>query len=514
MLMLGLCLIFPIKLIEYNIRHTKYFLSHTEHQNKQNCIMATHTPTAIINEQMVLDLFTDYTDEEGQVIIMTMAVLREKVSALYSPSTPTTESEVEPSVSVSDGEVEMDGEPKRGKKAKKEKKAKDPDRPKKPNTAFLLFSNDYRSEEKSALEEEHGQPVRNADVSKALGSRWNLISEDEKASYQAKYEALKETYNADIERYYSEYPERKPQKKLVEKKAKKIKSATKSSEKPTTVSSDSASVSPSVLSSLPETPEGWFGPYLGFLKKVPIDAATGEPMSNYTFKTLDEAVAIAMELGDACGGITQNSRGYNLRQATIISSNSVSKKKGELSWSKFKAGDKIVRVAETESTSDAPSVVETELTTDATVIAVDAGDCHNCDDVPNGVCTKMCDNLEEQHDEKRVEAEMEARVRAEMEARVRAEMEAECRAEMEAKVEARMKANEDEEEDDDGEEEGEAMAMEPFHYKGIDYLIDSDDNAYVEEGNEGVVGASVGRRVPDKDIAGRIDYVIVFDNGQ
>jgi hypothetical protein len=51
-----------------------------------------------------------------------------------------------------------------------------------------------------------------------------------------------------------------------------------------------------------------------------------------TFKSFDEAVAKADELGDACGGITRTSRGFSLRRGNSIKG--VDFTKDEISWMK------------------------------------------------------------------------------------------------------------------------------------------------------------------------------------
>ena len=84
-------------------------------------------------------------------------------------------------------------------------------------------------------------------------------------------------YVAEIDTYYTMYPERKPQK---QQKAKKTK--TMPSEKPiTSVSHPKASPAPVLDASLPEIPEGWFGPYGGFLSKIPIDSETEKTMAKH-----------------------------------------------------------------------------------------------------------------------------------------------------------------------------------------------------------------------------------------
>ena len=441
--------------------------------------MAVHVQTPpFINEQMVLALIKNYTNSEEQIVISSEATLREFLSTLYSP-TPTTESVVSPSASearVSDGEMETDGEtaetdevPKRKeKKEKKAKREKDPDKPKKPLTPYLLYNDQYRSEVKADLELSSGEKPKPTNVMKALGIRWHSLTEEEKEPFQNKHEELKVAYVAEIDTYYTMYPERKPQK---QQKAKKTK--TMPSEKPiTSVSHPKASPAPVLDASLPEIPEGWFGPYGGFLSKIPIDSETGKPISKHTFKSFDEAVERATELGEACGGITSTKSKYILRKARIISSNDSSQKKGEVSWCKVNSGESVmVQVPEVEA-STAVSATDDETHQEDLVV-----------DTP----VSSSDTLS------REDSSVSVSVSA-----IAIAMEA-------------GETNDDEEDEDEDEEDTEVeVELEEFEFNGITYNVDPDNIAYLES-DDGEI-TQVGKRIYVKLTGGHQVYEISLNS--
>ena len=419
--------------------------------------MAFLTQPQLINEQMVLALIKNNTNSEGQIVMSSEAALREFLSTLYSP-TPTTESVVSPSVSeasLSDGEMESDGEaetdeePKRKeKKEKKAKLAKDPDKPKKPNTPYLIWSNEHRSEVKAELELSSGEKPKPTNVMKALGIRWHSLTEEEKEPFQNKHEELKVAYVAELDTYYTMYPERKQQK---QQKAKKTK--TMPSEKPiTSVSHPKASPAPVLDASLPETPEGWFGPYGGFLSKIPIDSETGKPISKHTFKSFDEAVERATELGEACGGITSTKSKYTLRKARIISSNDASQKKGEVSWCKVKAGESVmmVQVPEIEA-SPVVSATDDEINQEDLVVDTQVSSSDTLSREDSSVSVSVSAIAMEEEDE-------------------------------------------DEDEDEDEEDTEVEVDLDEFEFNGITYNVDpTDDLAYLDD-NDGK-SIVVGKRI-------------------
>jgi len=82
--------------------------------------------------------------------------------------------------------------------SKKAKKAsKDPDAPKRAKNAFMLFSDDVRSDVKTELEATRENPevkIRQADVAKRIGEMWKELGEDEKMQYEQVAAINKENY--------------------------------------------------------------------------------------------------------------------------------------------------------------------------------------------------------------------------------------------------------------------------------------------------------------------------------
>lgn len=70
------------------------------------------------------------------------------------------------------------------------KTKKDPDAPKRPKSAFILFCDDHREKIKSAE-----NPSSIGELSKLLGEKWKLLSDEEKQVYQKKYLHSKEKYD-------------------------------------------------------------------------------------------------------------------------------------------------------------------------------------------------------------------------------------------------------------------------------------------------------------------------------
>lgn len=82
-----------------------------------------------------------------------------------------------------------------GSKKKKQKK-KDPNAPKRALSAFMFFS---QSEREAVKKSNPGIPF--TEVGKVLGERWNKMSAEEKAPYEAKARADKQRYNDQISGY-------------------------------------------------------------------------------------------------------------------------------------------------------------------------------------------------------------------------------------------------------------------------------------------------------------------------
>ena len=85
---------------------------------------------------------------------------------------------------------------------KKTTKKKDVNAPKKPKTGYFLFCDDHREEVKKEL---GGKSA--SEVSKVLGERWNNLTDEEKAPYNAKYKIAMEKHKKEMEEYKKNKPE-------------------------------------------------------------------------------------------------------------------------------------------------------------------------------------------------------------------------------------------------------------------------------------------------------------------
>ena len=79
------------------------------------------------------------------------------------------------------------------KDTKKTKKTKeDDDKPKKKRTSgYILYSNAHRDEVKDTLTEGDEKP-KNTDIMKKLAENWKLLSDDDRAKWNAKANEMKE----------------------------------------------------------------------------------------------------------------------------------------------------------------------------------------------------------------------------------------------------------------------------------------------------------------------------------
>ena len=188
-------------------------------------------------------------------------------------------------------------------KTRKTKAVRDPNAPKKPQSAFFLWSADNRADARAELEAaaEPDTKVSAAQVSKLLGQKWKLVSVEDKAPYEesakaesAKYAELKAAYEAE----HGIVPTPRRSTKF------------------------DSSVEPSA-------PEGWTGPFDGYLEKAPKDPETGK---NFTkaFHSFEDAVAAAVRLN--AGGITRTPQGFKLRLGREPASNASSRSKNEKCW--------------------------------------------------------------------------------------------------------------------------------------------------------------------------------------
>ena len=175
---------------------------------------------------------------------------------------------------------------KRG-KGRKARKPRDPERPKRGKSAFFLWCDDNRSKVKLQIEgelraemddEDEEVKVSVATVAKRLGAMWKEMSDEDKVPYNEAAEIEKSTYREAIDAYNAEHG--------IEKRA------------PTTKSTFDPAQEENV-----ELPDGWTGPFDGYLEKHPVDPETGKRITR-GFPSFAAAFAEAERLGDACGGIT------------------------------------------------------------------------------------------------------------------------------------------------------------------------------------------------------------------
>lgn len=173
-------------------------------------------------------------------------------------------------------------------------------KPKQPKSAFFLWCDTQRANIKKKLEEENdGGQVRLPQISKELSKLWKQLDEEARKPFQDQAKELQDTYKLEMEEFRSKYGNVR---------------IYKSSKK-------------RVIETQFETPEGWEGPFDGYLENNV--AGYGK-----AFKTFAEAHTKANELGESCGGITLTTSGYKLRKGTFICTNPKSRSKGEKCWVK------------------------------------------------------------------------------------------------------------------------------------------------------------------------------------
>lgn len=241
---------------------------------------------------------------------------------------------------------------KRGKRTKKER---DPSRPKRGKSAFFLWCDDNRATVKAQLEGERDEDddtkITVATVAKRLGEMWKEMSDDDKTSYNDAAQIEKDTYKEAIEAYNAEHG-------IVKKVANK------------------STFDPAQEANV-DLPEGWTGPFDGYLEKHPIDPETGKRITR-GFATFAEAFAEAERLGAACGGITLSTNTKGNRRLTLRSSKQVSFiascQAQRLEVSFLKPGGVEPEVEEVEEPEkveevEEPMVVDNSATTDANMDA-------------------------------------------------------------------------------------------------------------------------------------------------
>ena len=240
---------------------------------------------------------------------------------------------------------------KRGRRTTKE--PRDPNLPKRPKNAFMLFSDSVREEVKAELisKSDDGK-IRVADISKICGERWKAMTADEKKPFDEANAEAKADYDKAMEAYYEQYPDKK-----VEKATKKAGGGTKRAAQPKKAAF-------STEDGLPTTPEGFSGAYTGYLKGTVKDPETNKNILK-KFADFNDAVAEAIRLGDACGGITRTRNGYAVRAGKDVKINNTADPKAqgiEISWKKGDGSDieaEVLPVEQSAEPSPAPSEAET-----------------------------------------------------------------------------------------------------------------------------------------------------------
>lgn len=184
---------------------------------------------------------------------------------------------------------------KSSKTTKKTKKSRDPSKPKRPQSAYFLWLADNRETIGQEFTELEGKEKQQSVLKKA-GELWKLVSDEDKTPYM-------ESFKKDQERYKGEMSEYTPT-------------------APTYDSSD-----------YPEPPHEWSGPFRAKYLFKSVKGEDGKTVKS--FKSFDEAIQMANELGDTCGGITKTSRGYSLRIGPdLITTPDAKMSSGLASWIK------------------------------------------------------------------------------------------------------------------------------------------------------------------------------------
>lgn len=189
-------------------------------------------------------------------------------------------------------------------KGRQTKAVRDPNKPKQPKSAYFLWSDTERSSARSFLQEsaDPDHKVSVGEVAKELSKRWKALSADEKTPFEARSKEAQADYAEKIAVYREENG-------IV---ATSVRRTTKF---------DS--------STKPDAPEGWTGPHDGYLEKAPKDPDTGKSFTK-SFHSFEEAVAAAVRLG--AGGITRTPTGFKIRSAKVVSINTLSRSRDEVSW--------------------------------------------------------------------------------------------------------------------------------------------------------------------------------------
>jgi len=185
------------------------------------------------------------------------------------------------------------------------KKTKGRAGPKKPANAYILFTQEKRSEIVDTLTSEMGSKPSTGEVTKRAGEMWKALSKDEQQPYLEKRAELMAEFEA-------EHPE------LVK--------TTRSSSPRSAFEFDRTT--PEDM----DVPDGWSAAQP---KKYLKSNAAGITLGEGKFATLAEAIEAANKLGSKCGGVTRTSRGFFLRKGNDAITETTAKKR-ETTWSWFK----------------------------------------------------------------------------------------------------------------------------------------------------------------------------------
>jgi len=202
---------------------------------------------------------------------------------------------------------------------KSAKAPRHPDAPKRPTSSYLLWLNDNRktiAEEHFPVNEsgEHCYPddhenaseplkgrLKVSEITKKAGALWKELTDEDKQPYVDSFAEARVVY-------YKAKGEYTP---VVQK-----------------VSFD--------LDERPEASDGWSGPFeANYIGTVAKDPETGKNIKS--FKSFDEAVSKANDLGEGCAGITKTKTGYSLRVGPELHSNPAGTSSGLASWAKGEA---------------------------------------------------------------------------------------------------------------------------------------------------------------------------------
>jgi hypothetical protein len=190
----------------------------------------------------------------------------------------------------------------RGEKVMKTKR--DPLMPVKPKSGMALYF-EQKSVDVGNKLVSAGELTECSKVLTGLREGWRNLTKEQGDNYKDEAAKNREQWKCDMESWYDEHPEDRPRPK-----AKAKAPSTKFD-----------------ANQDPDAPEGWSkGP--GFLKGI----IRGDKSKAISFKSFEEAVAKAEELGDACGGITKTKTGFALRKGNEIKGIDFSK--DEISWFK------------------------------------------------------------------------------------------------------------------------------------------------------------------------------------